>query len=149
MADQPSSTIKLGKDYDAPWVVVTGNPEEQAKYLVAYFGLKELPEEVTPFEVLLEAVGIAQGGYSALKGLGARPTTQKASEAVTGQPGASDAWSRASTPAEPAAPHQNVLDLIAASTAKAQLQEIYVDYPEAMKDEAVMAALQAKSGEVA
>ena len=146
MADSPSSTLKLGKDYDAPWVVVTGTPEEQADHLVKYFGIEATDQ--TPFEIFLLAAEIAQSAWSSFKGLGARPMSKAASEAPVASQGGStdDAWSRTEKPAHK---HQLVLDLIASASTKEDLRDIYVDHPEAMTDESVVTVLQARSAEVA
>ena len=145
--NRSNTTIKYGKDHDPTWVVAYGNPHEQARFLTEYFGL-ENTEGLTPHQIGLMAAEVAQSDWSAYKGLGARPVSKAASEAPVASQGHStgDAWSRTEKPAHK---HQLVLDLIESATTKDELRDIYVDHTEAMSDETVVAALQARSAEVA
>lgn len=134
-------TVKYAKDFDAPWYVAEGNPEEIKQQLILFFDLQGADEK-SAHEVGLEATQIAQATWAAAKGLNAKPSNEWPSDSDRGA-------RRKSKPVEQGKlqdPKQAILDDINAATNKPDLVRIWLTVsPELKKDAAILESFKSKS----
>lgn len=125
MSAEVTLTIKHGRDYDAPWVVFKGDPEDVGVAVADWFGIDDMESwsTLTKHELSVNASQLAKGVGAAAAGLGATVISDKS------QPEKSNPWKfdedEGEAPAQPQADQEEIrlLNLIADATSVADLQK--------------------------
>lgn len=156
-AEQDTFTIKFGKGFEAPWLVLHGTAEQMVERATNFFSLdRDECDNLTPAEILLKAVHIAQGQFSVTDGLGGTPLSKKASKPVSAAPAAPEQgssappWKQDEVKADEVSPEDGLVGQLQAASTKKDVQSLYVGNKELFKSSTkVQEAFKARMGEVA
>ncbi len=160
-AARSTATIKFGKGYDAPWLVLGGGPSEIRSQIVEAFGLGQAVDHYNLDQLIALASTKAATALSTTDSLGATVISNEPSapqEAATPAPAPtpvasadqSDPWSQAEKAAATAGPTAgageaapqtpSLLDRINAAETEKQLRELWRDNKAHWNDDYTKAA---------
>ena len=135
---ETSVTLKGGKGFEEPWIVVRGTPAECREQLVEIFGYDK---SQAPQLSLSSLVRNASADFHSLG-----PVAQVLGGRVVSEEPGGD-WPQTEVPAEPskpAEPESPVIAAINAATTKQELQQLFVKFQTAFADPAVQEAAKAR-----
>lgn len=137
LSDSNTLTLKGGKDFDSPWIVVYGNHVAQRRQLASIFGIEDDPEvslaELTAkLAVDFQAIyALAKSGATQQTSSSRRSTSRKTeskSEPAKETPSAAEPEEEAAEVADPVLKAiQDATDLIELRAAWAGNQDAFVD----------------------
>lgn len=144
-----SVTVKYGKGFEAPWAVFHGSPDEVREDICKFFDLDA--DGLTGHALLTNAVSLAQGSLTVVKGIGAtyRKTADKTN--VVEADATDDPWAEAETAEggdkpDPLAEHYTA---VASIDNVDSLKRYWAEHQEEFKNAELLAAWKSRGKELA